>query len=110
MKHFIDSYSNLSKQTFDTAIIVDSKGKQAGKIIVRYTNSQIGCNNQTGVIFYPSDLNFEKTEKGSSYNQDSVYTLLSDSGCSVYSHGMKKFTTYGKKEKNCQMSDSVSNV
>ena len=110
MKHFIDNYCTVKAQTFDTAIITDSNGKVAGKIIVRYTNSQIGYNNETAILMYSIDgLDYTNTRKGSTYNQESVFYILRDVGAKVYNYQGKQFGMYGDKDReNLIMADSIS--
>ena len=113
MKHFLDHTQNVSKQCFDTAVITDSKGKKVGKIIIRYTNSQIGYNNQTGILFYAGEgraLDFGTTVKGSTYNKDGVFTLLSSIGAKVYGFNDLQFYDYNNKltGDNTQSVDSIS--
>jgi hypothetical protein len=69
MPHFIDYSSHVSKQTFSAAAITDSKGNQVGRIIIRFTDAQIGYNHHVGVSFYPADIDFGATLKGSTYSQ-----------------------------------------
>ena len=110
MQHFIDHYHVVKKQTFDTAIITNGNGKVAGKIIVRYTDSQIGYNNETGVLVYGVDgLDFNNTMKGSTYNHDSVYRLLRNAGAKVFHHNGQQFGDYSDKNRDgLVMSDSMS--
>jgi len=90
MKHFIDYSHNVSKQTFSAAVIVDSEGRQVGKIIIRFTDSQIGYNHNVGVIFYPAELSFEKTRKGGTYDQPgTLFKVLHDAGIEVYAHNKR---------------------
>jgi len=109
MKHFIDHYQIVKKQTFDTAIITNSKGKIAGKIIVRYTDSQIGYNNETGILLYAADLDFGNTLKGDTHNKENVFRLLRSVGAKVYDHSGSQFGTYSDKNRSeLRMADSVS--
>ena len=110
MQHFTDHYQQVKKQTFDTAIITDSKGKVSGKIIVRYTDSQIGYNNETAILLYGNDkLNFGTTRKGSTYDHDMVYRMLRDAGAKVYSYNGDQFGDYSDKNReNLVMADSMS--
>lgn len=80
MKHFIDHINMVSKQTFSCALIFDAKGKQCGKIIVRFTDSQIGYNHQLGMVF--GDLDFGTTFKGDCYsNPDTLIKALQSIDC-----------------------------
>jgi len=91
--HFIDKYSNLAKQCFDTAIITDIKCNAVGKIIIRYTNAQIGYNNETGIIFHPANLNFSKVMKNDCYGRElAVFELLTEANCKVLDLYKKEFT------------------
>ena len=107
--NFQDHLNTVKKQTFDMAIITDSKGKSSGKIVVRYTDSQIGYNNQTGIVLYRYDLDYGTTRKGSTYDQDSVFHLLRGIGAKVYNHSGVEFCTYGDKKREGKINaDSIS--
>ena len=109
MKHFIDYSQNVSKQTFSAAVIVDSEGKQVGKIIIRFTDSQIGYNHNVGVIFYPAELNFEKTRKGGTYDQPgTLFKVLHDAGIKVYAHNKRVDGYDGHDIANAVRYDSLS--
>ncbi len=111
MTHFIDYTQNVSKQTFSAAIITDSKGKQVGKIIIRFTDSQIGYNHQVGVIFHPSDcLGFDKTSKGGTYSQPgTLFHLLDTDGIKQFNFGGQRIVGYDDKTApNTQIYDSMS--
>ena len=125
MKHFLDCTQDVSRQTFDMAIILDNKGKKVGKIIVRYTNAQIGYNNQTAIIFHGMpvlnesgqytgqyDLDAGKTIKGCSYDKDSVFELLASIGAKVYGWNGLQFYSYehkaGAKAESSQNVNSIS--
>ena len=100
MTNFIDHTSHVSKQTFSAAVITDSKGKQVGKIIIRFTDAQIGYNHEVGVVFYPADLNFSETLKsGVNNNPDTLYHLLNNNGIKVYSR-YSQLIGYKNKETN----------
>lgn len=109
MTHFLDHYSTVKKQTFDTAIITDSKGV-AGKIIVRYTDSNIGYNNETAVLVHGIDgLDFGNTRKGDQYDKTNVFDLLRGAGAKVYDHSGQQFGDYSCKNRDeLRMCDSVS--
>jgi len=107
--YFQDHLNTVKKQTFDMAIITDSKGKSAGKIVVRYTDAQIGYNNETGIVLYGYDLSYSNTRKGSTYDQDSVFHLLRGIGAKVYNHSGIEFCTYrDKKREGLINADSIS--
>ena len=110
--NFIDKYSKLSRQCFDTAVITNSKGDRVGKIIVRYTDSHIGYNNETGIMFHGAGvtLDFSNTVKGNSYDKSSVYEMLAGAGCRVYGYGGLEFTDdRGKMNNdNTQRVESIS--
>ncbi len=111
MKHFIDKLNTVSKQTFDTAVIVDAKGKPAGKIVIRYTDAQIGYNNETGVLLYGYDLDFSTTRKGNTYSKMNAYHMLREIGARVYDFGGHEFIGYQDKAgPNTRNYDSTSNV
>ena len=110
MKYFQDHLNTVKPQTFDMAIITDSKGKAKGKIIVRYTNSQIGYNNETGIVFHHQDIdiNFSTTIKGDTYNKGAVFTLLTEQGCKVLDWSKTPFYTYSTKNKQGRNIDGIS--
>jgi hypothetical protein len=96
MTHFIDYTSNISKQTFSAAAITDRKGNMVGKIIVRFTDSQIGYNHQVGVLFYNADLDFSETLKGGTYNQpDTLFTVLTNANIKCYDWHQNQITARG---------------
>ncbi len=113
MSDVFEHFNNISRQTFDAAIITNSKGKKVGKILVRYTNAQIGWNNETGIYFYghgDNRLEFSSTIKGNTYTNDSVYVLLKNIGAKVYGFNDVRFYSYGEEPKteNRQSVDSIS--
>ncbi len=110
MTHFIDYTCNVSKQTFSAAVITDSKGKQVGKIIIRFTDSQIGYNHQVGVIFYPADLDFSKALKGGTYSQPgTLFHLLDAAGIKQFNFSGQRIVGYDDKAApNTQIYDSMS--
>lgn len=119
MTHFIDHLNTVKKQTFDMAVITNSKGQKVGKIIIRYTDSQIGYNNETGIIFQtrgddPNHLDFSNTIKNGSYNVcNGVYELLTGIGAKLYGRNGVKFHGYMTKfskpvPENGQNVDSMS--
>lgn len=95
--HIMDNYQQCKKQCFDTAFIVDSKGNKVGKIIIRYTKSGYGYNNETGVLFYDAGLDFSNTEKGGVYNNMGVVKLLIESGVRCFDASGEQITLV-----NCQ--------
>ncbi len=108
MKHFIDFTCNVSKQTFSAAAIVDNKGVQQGRIIIRFTDSQIGYNHQVGVIFAPESLDFGNTSKGNTYSQPgTLFHMLDNAGVKCFNRSGDKITNYGDKEQG-QCYDSMS--
>ena len=111
MKHFIDHTQNVSKQTFSAGVIVDSKGKMQGKVVIRFTDAQIGYNHQVGVVFYPAEINFKDASKGGTYAQpDTLFYLLRDAGCKVYRRDGIRVIDYTLKDQGIdgQMYDSMS--
>jgi hypothetical protein len=109
--NFIDYVNHVSKQTFSAAVITDSKGKQVGKIVIRFTGSQIGYNHEVGVVFYPADINFSSTRKGNTYGQPgSLYYLLRDAGVKMYNFSGNQVIDYDMQKKGVsgQNYDSMS--
>ena len=103
MKHFQDHLAHVSSQTLNTAVIVDSKGEQRGSVIVRYTKSTDGYNNETGVCFYYGDyqLDYTKTIKGSRWMTGGLYELLSEhKGIKILDWHKREFYTFNNKPKN----------
>ena len=83
MKHFIDKVKTVSNQCTDNAIILDSKAKRVGSVVIRYTNAQIGCNNEIGVIF--DDLiDFSTTKKGNTYDHMNLFYIFHDLGIKCF--------------------------
>jgi len=100
MKHFIDYSSHVSKQTFSAGVIVDNKGKQAGKIVIRFTDSSVGYNHHIGVVFYPAEMSFKDNAKGGTYSQPrTLFKLFSDSNVKCYTHN-KLIIDYDSRKKH----------
>ena len=96
----LDKTNHVSKQTFSAAVITDSKGKQVGKIIIRFTDSQIGYNHEVGVLFHPAELSFRESHKGNTYAQpDTLYFLLSRAGIKCYNWSGQRVIDYTLIEK-----------
>ena len=112
MSHIQDHLNNVSRQCFDTAIITDNKGNAKGKVIVRYTDSQMGFNNETGVIFHHNDIhiNCTDTRKGSAYNQYNLYDILSENGCKVLGWNKEQFFNYGNKPKHFEGMQNIEGI
>ena len=110
--HFMEKVNSMTRQAIDTAVIVDAKGQRRGKIIVRYTDSQIGWNNETGIIFHygKSNLDFGKTVKGGAYDRSAVYALLSSIGAKVYGWRGLQYHTYSDKPTKGHNLQNVSGV
>ena len=110
-KHFIDRVNSMSRHAFDQAIITNSKGEPCGKIIVRYTDSQIGWNNETSIILNGYPLDFGVTKRGSTYDHGSVFHLLRGVGAKVYGWNGTRYIGYEDKKPKTpyHMSDSTSN-
>ena len=90
--HFIDRLDHVSRQTFSAAVILDADGNQCGRIIVRFTDSQIGYNHEVGISFYHSQLpssesNFSMSRKGSCYsNPATMVDMLQELGFTCWTH------------------------
>jgi len=92
MKHFTEYMRDVSKQTFSAASIVDSRGKQAGSIIIRFTDSYIGYNHNVCVLMYGVDgLDYGTTAKGGMYSQPQTMVRHFEA------HGVKCFNFYGER-------------
>lgn len=90
--NFSDKINTVQNQCTDKAIITDSKGKAVGKIIVRYTDSHIGYNNETGILFDEFGLDFGTTQKGSTYDKKEVAKILLHAGLQPLTWGKEKIT------------------
>ena len=116
MKHFSDKLNTMSKQVVDSAVIVDGKGNKVGSISVRYTDAQIGWNNETCVLLYTGltgikGLDYGNSIKGDCYDQGSVFKLLTSVGARVYGHRGKRFYSYEHKEgSKCKDSQNVDSI
>ena len=88
-RHFIDHSDHISRQTFSAAVILDSKGRLQGRIMIRFTPSQIGYNHEVGVIFHPAGVDYASTMKGGTYSQPSTLIELLDA------NGVKSYTWSG---------------
>lgn len=95
MQNFLDHTSHVKKQTFSAAVILDAKGKMRGRIVVRFTPSQIGYNHQVGAIVYGTDLDFNTTQKGGTYDQPQSLVKL------LKAHGMKAIHHNGDELSDC---------
>jgi len=112
MKHFADKLASMSKQTTDEAIILDSKGSLVGKVFVRYTDSTIGWNNETGVIFHDNDIHLDlsKTEKHDCYNNlDGLFNLLKSIGANLFDYNNQHIVD-NHKDIHARQLDSMSSV
>ena len=109
MKNLLEKLSTISNQTFDSAIITDSKGQQQGKVLVRYTKGQIGYNNETGVLLNHEDINldFNKSKKGGCYSHGGLYTLLAEAGCKVLDHSKRE---YYDQHRSSAKKDTMQNI
>jgi len=107
--NLLDQANHISRQTFSAAVIVDSEGNQAGKVVVRFTPSQIGYNNQVGVIFHPADLSFSKTIKGNSYSAPTTLVrLLNQAGVTCCDWGGTEIVAGHKASEGQVSSESLS--
>jgi len=74
MKHFIDKINSMSKQSVSAAVVMHGD-KEAGKILVRWTDSQIGWNVELSAAMYgENEVGFKTTTKGNTYSN--VMTLV----------------------------------
>ena len=55
MKSLIDKIDSMGKQSVSAAVITDSSGNMAGKILVRFTDSYIGWNHEVCLVMYSVD-------------------------------------------------------
>ena len=70
-------------------MITNSKGHKVGSIIIRYTPSQIGYNNEVGVLLYVGGetvADYSDNIKGSTYSHMNAARLLIDKGVRCFSH------------------------
>lgn len=126
MTNFIDKFHKLSRQCVSAAVILDSKGVTRGRIVIRFTNGQIGFNHQLTVLFLAAGLNYSTSSKGGSYDQpgtlfkhlnntgrvmydNNSVKLYSDTGkVKMYNYDKKQIVGYGSKIKDSRMYDSLS--
>tara|TARA_R110002167_G_scaffold278608_1_gene484434 strand:- start:62 stop:484 length:423 start_codon:yes stop_codon:yes gene_type:complete len=105
MKNLLEKLDEVCNQTFNAAIITDSKGQQQGKVLVRYTKgksgysrAEVGGRNETGVLLNHKDisLDFNKSIKGDWYEKAALYTLLTEAGCKLLDHSKREYYDYHK--------------
>ena len=83
MKHFYDKVSGMGNHAVSCAAITDSKGELCGKVLIRFTNAQIGWNHEAGVLFNPLDLS--QSSKGGTYSvPGTLYFLFREAGIKCY--------------------------
>ena len=109
MKNLLEKLNTTSNQTFDAAIITDSKGEQQGKVLIRYTKGTIGYSNETGVLLNHKDisLDFNKSIKGDCYDRTGLYTLLAEAGCKLLDHSKREYRDY---HKSSAKKDTMKNI
>lgn len=107
-----DKFGTVSKQAYNAAVIVDSKGEKVGSILVRYTDSlNGGYNSQTSILFYKDGITIgiNDDRKGHSYDRSDVFYILSEKGAACFHrNGLKINTDYNDKESFT--ADGMSNV
>lgn len=103
-KHFIDKINSLSRQSISAAAIVDSDGDMAGKVLIRFTDSQYGWNHEVGVTMWRQadngrqSLDFGRSSKGGTYNRPgTLYFMLREAGFRCFMHGGKEIGDYENK-------------
>lgn len=106
MKSIFEYTNNVSRQTFSAASIVDSKGKQVGKIIIRFTDSNIGYNH----LVYVQLPGFVRGQaKGNTYNQPvTLFRLIQDNGFRCFAGRGREVMTYGDAESLSSFNDIAS--
>jgi len=98
MKHFFNRANGMSKHAISTAAIIDSDGNLAGKIVIRFTDSQVGWNHEAGVLFYPADIDFSDSRKGSTYSQpDTLYYVFREAGIKCFDWQGRRFGDYSDR-------------
>jgi hypothetical protein len=102
MKYLIDKISSMTKQSVSAAAIVDSNGNMAGKVLVRFTDSQIGWNHEVSAVIYDSEgmvaLNMRNSRKGGTYDKPlSLYALFDDAGFVPFTHNDRSIGSYDNK-------------
>lgn len=93
-KYLLDKINSMSRQSVSTAVIVDSKGDMAGKILVRFTDSQIGWNHEISATLWGfmdengnNLLSMNKSKKGNCYsNPFTLFKLFNDAGLKCYDY------------------------
>ena len=107
MKYLIDKIVSMSKQSVSAAAIVNSKGEQCGKILVRFTNSTYGWNHEVSAILYEHEtLNMKQITKGESESTPrALYALLKNNNIRCFTHN-KEIGDYSNKLPCCY--DSLS--
>lgn len=110
MKYLIDKIDSLSRQSVSAAVIVDSKGNQAGKVLIRFTDSYIGWNHEVSAVIYGSDLNMRTSSKGGTYDKPgTLYKMFKDAGFKCFTHNDNRIGDYSDKHPVCYDSLSVFN-
>ena len=116
MRNLLEKLDEVCNQTFDAAIITDSKGQQQGKVLVRYTKgksgysrAEVGGRNETGVLLNHKDisLDFNKSIKGDCYDRTGLYTLLAEAGCKLLDHSKREYRDY---HKSSAKKDTMKNI
>ena len=96
--NLFDKLNMLNKQSFSAAAIVDAQGNSAGRVIIRFTDSQIGWNHEVGVIFSDAGLNLAHTSKGNTYSTPgTLYFMLREAGVKSYTWNGKQIGDYDNK-------------
>ena len=72
--NIFDRINKVSKQTISAAVITDSKGRACGRVLVRFTDSQVGYNHEVAVIFHEGETSIDAgtSSKGSCYSNPST--------------------------------------
>ena len=86
MDTVFNKYRRTMRHGFNSAVIVDSKGKQRGTIIIRYTDSQWGQNAESQISFSDVRSHHNMSKNCDSYDRSSIFDLLTKIGAKCYNH------------------------
>ena len=96
MKHFYDKVSGMGNHAVSCASITDSKGELCGKVLIRFTNAQIGWNHEVGVLFSPLDLS-QSSKSGTYSVPGTLYFMFREAGIKCYDWHKNQIGDYENK-------------